>query len=146
MLTIKHYRIYLVKSLLLTILLYYNIDSLVAQNFTTRNYTAQDGLPSSAIRCIYKDSRGLLWIGNDGALCTYDGKSFSIIKTQEGKTLNQIWSITEDRQGCLWFGSYGEGVYNFDGQYYEQYTVKNGLSDNYIRKIFYSKKLFKFHL
>ncbi len=110
-----------------------------AQTYSTRNYTVYDGLPSSAIRCIYKDSRGLLWIGNDAGLCTFDGKAFQIVKTTQGKTINQVWSITEDDQGNMWFGSHGEGVYKYDGNHSERITKKNGLADDYVRVITYSK-------
>lgn len=129
----------LAKNILLIFLLCLHVNILNAKNYTIQNYTAIDGLPSSSIRSIFKDRHGLLWIGTDAALCTFDGKSFSIVKTQDGKTINQIWSITEDNQGILWFGSYGEGVYTYDGQFFKNYTSKNGLTDNYIRQIHYSK-------
>ena len=135
----RHRIIRLVKSFLLFVFLCFNVNSLIAQNYITHNYTVYDGLPSSSIRCTFKDSQGLLWIGTDAALCTYDGKTFSIVKTQEEKTVNQIWSITEDKQGNLWFGSFGEGVYTYDGEHFKHYTNKSGLTDNYVRKIYYSK-------
>jgi len=108
------------------------------QTYSTRNYTVYDGLPSSAIRCIYKDSHGLLWIGNDASLCTFDGKAFQIVKTTQGKTINQVWSIAEDDQGNMWFGSHGEGVYKYDGRHIEKFTKKNGLADDYVRVVTYS--------
>lgn len=99
-----------------------------------------DGLPSMSIRCMYKDSRGLLWIGTDAGLCSFDGKSFRIYKADKGMTAGKIWAIAEDEEANLWFGSYGDGLYKYDGKHFERLTTKNGLVSNYIRVLLYSKK------
>lgn len=99
-----------------------------------------EGLPSMSIRCIYKDSGGLLWIGTDAGLCSFDGKSFRIYKSNEGMTASKIWTIAEDEDHNLWFGSYGNGLYKYDGIHFQQFTKKNGLVSNYIRVLLYSKK------
>jgi len=75
-----------------------------AQNYHVEQLTVRDGLPNSGILAIYKDSRGLLWIGTQASLCTYDGKDFLVVKTQDGTMLSRIASITEDSQGNMWFG------------------------------------------
>lgn len=49
----------------------------VAQQFKFDVINHEKGLPSSRINKLYKDSRGLLWIGGDGAgLFSYDGYQF----------------------------------------------------------------------
>ena len=116
-----------------------NSFTLFAQNYPTRHFTMRDGLPSMAIRCIYKDKRGLMWIGTDAGLCSFDGKSFRIFKPSEGMAANQIWAITEDEQGNLWFGSYGEGLYKYDGRHFKQFTKKDGIVDDRIRVLCWSK-------
>lgn len=41
------------------------------------NYTMKDGLTSNSINCIYKDRKGILWIGTaGGALCRFNGERF----------------------------------------------------------------------
>jgi len=111
-----------------------------AQNFQVRHFTERDGLTSSAVRCIFKDSQGLIWIGTDAALCTYDGSSFTVVKTPENKTLDKIWSIDEDKNGNLWFGSNLDGIYLYNGYSYKRITTDNGLSTNQIRYLYYSKR------
>ncbi|MFV8334474.1 two-component regulator propeller domain-containing protein [Flavobacterium sp. RSP29] len=37
----------------------------VTQTIPSKNITVNDGLPSNGIKCFFKDSRGLLWIGTD---------------------------------------------------------------------------------
>ncbi len=100
----------------------------------------RDGLPSLGIRCIFKDSRGLLWLGTDAGLCSFDGRSFRIYKPAEGMTASQIWAIAEDGEGNMWFGSYGNGLYKYNGRHFVNFTANNGITDNKIRVMYYSKK------
>ena len=116
-----------------------NSLTLFAQNYPTHHFTMRDGLPSMSIRCIYKDSRSLMWIGTDAGLCSFDGKSFRIFKPSEGMNASQIWAIAEDEHGNMWFGSYGNGLYKYDGRHFERFTCKNGLADNHIRVLCWSK-------
>jgi len=113
--------------------------SLSAQQIPTRHYTMKDGLPSMGVRCVFKDSRGLIWIGTDGGLCNFDGKSFKILKISDGTTAGKIWSIAEDEVGNMWFGSFGSGIFRFDGHSFEQFTKKDGLVDDWVRVLCYSK-------
>lgn len=124
----------------LLLLFWLNPILLSAQNYPTRHFTMRDGLPSMGIQCIYKDSRGLLWIGTRAGLCTFDGSSFHIFKKSEGMTASQIWAIAEDDKGNLWFGSMGEGIYKYDGVRFKRFTKKDGLEDDRIRVLYWSKK------
>ncbi len=54
-------------------------------------------------------------------------------------TASQVWAIAEDEQGNLWFGSYGDGIYKYNGKQFKQYTRRDGLSDDRIRILCYSK-------
>ena len=47
---------------------------------------------------------------NEMTLTKYDGKSFTKIKSAQ-----QVFGITEDRTGNIWFGTQ-EGVCRYDGQ------------------------------
>jgi len=112
---------------------------LLSQNIPTRNFTMRDGLPSMAIQSIFKDSRGLMWIGTRSGLCSFDGKTFHIFKPSEGMTASQIWAIAEDEDENLWFGSYGDGLYKYDGKNFKRFKKKDGLVSDYIRALCYSK-------
>ena len=35
----------------------------------------------------------------------YDGKTFTVLKNKDGKTFTNVWGITEDRKGNIWFGA-----------------------------------------
>lgn len=40
-----------------------------------------------------------------------------------------------DKKGNLWFGTTGHGVYKYDGQWFTNYTVKDGLGDGWVTTI-----------
>ncbi len=107
---------------------------------SSRNLTMKDGLPSNSIRAIFKDSRGLIWIGTDAGVCSYNGRKFTIYSTSDGLAGDNVWSITEDDKGYLWFGCHGGGVSRFDGVNFLTINSGNGLINDWVRVVFYSKR------
>lgn len=111
-----------------------------AQTLPSTNITVTDGLPSNIILCMYKDSRGLLWIGTEAGLCCYDGANYTIYNQTNGLKHERVWTITEDEYHNLWLSLYGDGLAKYNGKTFTYYNTKNGLVNNNIRKIHYSKK------
>ncbi len=55
------------------------------------------------------------------------------LKISKPKDINKEASIgfgIQDKAGNIWFGSYGEGVYKYNGKSFIQYTMKDGLNSN----------------
>ena len=109
-----------------------------AQN--VKNYTLADGLPGNSIKCLFKDSKGLMWIATETGLCTFNGNEFKIIGKDQGLNYNLIWAIAEDDNKNTWFSVYGNGIAKFDGKKFVYYTTKNGLINNDVRSLHFSKK------
>ena len=63
-----------------------------------------------------------------------DGNSLTIGKVVS-KLDDKIWDIYQDRRGNYWFGSNGSGVFYFDGKDLIQFTIEDGLVDDWIRGI-----------
>lgn len=59
-----------------------------------------------------------------------------LIKTQGSQGADNVNSILEDREGNLWFGTTGEGVYRYDGESFHQFTAGDGLKSNFVYCIF----------
>jgi ligand-binding sensor domain-containing protein len=109
-----------------------------AQN--VKNYTLADGLPGNSIKCLFKDSKGLMWIATETGLCTFNGNEFKIIGKDQGLNYNLIWAITEDDKKNTWFSLYGNGIAKYDGKKFVYYTTKDGLINNDVRSLHFSKK------
>ncbi len=89
-----------------------------------------DGLPSGGIRAILQDQRGYLWFATDGGVSRYDGEGFVTFTTEDGLAGRYVWSMLEDREGRLWFGSQDGGVSRYDGQSWTTFTQADGLASN----------------
>lgn len=116
------------------------LTSVVAQTLPCKNISINDGLPSNGIKCFFKDSRGLMWIGTEAGLCSYNGSYYKIYNETNGLKHSEIWTIAEDDNHNLWLSMYGNGLAKFDGKKFTYYSKKDGLVNNAIRKIYYSKK------
>ena len=78
-------------------------------NAETYNFARLDnthGLSNNQIECVFKDSRGFMWIGTNYGLNRYDGyhvKVYTSIKNDSSSLIyNSIPRIQEDKAGNLW--------------------------------------------
>jgi signal transduction histidine kinase/ligand-binding sensor domain-containing protein len=67
-------------------------------------------------------------------LCTPAGLPAQVVNFQhytsaEGIPQAQVFAITQDRHGYIWFGTYG-GVSRFDGRHFRTYEAEDGLISN----------------
>jgi len=69
----------------------------------------KDGLSSNAVNVIYKDSKGLVWIGTKQGLNKYSACKITSFKTSRNDKFSisgdNITAIAEDKQGKLWIGT-----------------------------------------
>ena len=55
-----------------------------------------------------------------------------LVKTQGTNEYANIYCALKDKDGDLWFGTMGEGVYRYDGKTFSQFTDTNGLCNNFV--------------
>ncbi len=63
-----------------------------------------------------------------------------IIKTQGSNEYQNTHCGLQDKAGNLWFGTTGEGVYQYNGKLFKQFTIQNGLSSNTVWTMLEDKK------
>ncbi len=113
----------LLKKTLLALMLLLPIAAAGIYMFKTLD--ARDGLTSSQINCVLKDSRGFVWLGTPAGLYRYDGyvlKNFQS-NSQDGSSLpdSYIKSIQETLEGTLWIEtSAGYCVYHPQTENFER--------------------------
>ncbi len=108
------------------------------QTFT--NYTEANGLANNEITSISKDHKGKMWFGTRGGACWFNGTEFGFLEIPYSDTSslwldqvypvidpNEVMSIHADRQGNLWFGTNGAGVYRYNGTIFEQFLSDVGM-------------------
>ena len=62
-----------------------------------------------------------------------------LIKTQGSNQYSNVYCGIKDKEGNLWFGTSGEGVYRYNGKLFTQFTKKDGLSSNAVNCILQDK-------
>lgn len=109
------------------------------------------------VRSLFEDSKGNLWIGNNGIgvlRSEEDGfinfsKQQSLISINSLRTggyqspagsLEHVFAIGEDAKGIMWFGDRDTGAWRYDGETMRNYTVQDGLTTHHIWQIYRDKK------
>ena len=70
---------------------------------------------------------------------TTTGKT-KLVRTQGTDRYALVRCAIQDRKGNIWFGTTGEGVYRYDGRFFTQFTVKDGLNDNRVWSLLEDRK------
>lgn len=117
-------------------------------------YTESEGYLH--IRSILEDSKGNLWIGNNG-IGVLLNKGNKIINFSEQQnlihanssrsggysppgTLEHVFAISEDLEGNIWFGDRDTGAWRYDGKTMTNFTQADGLSNPFAQTIYTDKK------
>ena len=97
------------KFLIVFLVICYSFTLFATDNSADYKFTRIDinqGLSHNQVQCIFKDSRGFIWIGTNSGLNRFDGYSFKIFRHIPSDTTslidNRIQGIFEDRTGKLW--------------------------------------------
>lgn len=54
---------------------------------------------------------------------------------KDGLAGSTVYSICQDKDGFMWFGT-ENGLSRFDGTHFKNFTIKDGLPDNEVLKVF----------
>lgn len=107
--------------------------------------------PIGITRNITQDKKGTIWIAAFDGVFRYDARPDSIGRKSFANITSQVtsarfFSVLSDRNGNLWFGTIGEGVYYYDMQSpsagkdaFKHFTTKDGLLNNEITSIYEDK-------
>ncbi|MCT4581675.1 MAG: histidine kinase [Flavobacteriales bacterium] len=116
--------------------------ALQSQERVYRNYTVEDGLPSSEVYFSFIDSKGYIWFATDAGVSRFNGYEFENFGTASGLTDNTIFRITEDAKGRIWFAPFnGRFCYYEKGKITEFIYKKNKkLNGLYVMKSFFVDK------
>ncbi len=92
------------------------------------------GAPAAITRMIHEAKSGNIWFTTFDGIYRYDGENYS--RMPDEVSTARFFSLLEDVEGNLWFGSIGDGVYKFDGKDFQHITSKDGLYGDEITFIF----------
>jgi len=125
----------------LLFILFFIVEITFSQQFPSRNFSTIDGLPNNSVYSIYKDTRGILWVGTANGLSAIQNDAVKNYFVSDGLAHNSCWAILEDGNNNMWFSSHGGGITFFNGKKFEIINQKNGLINDKVRRLFIHKNL-----
>jgi ligand-binding sensor domain-containing protein/signal transduction histidine kinase len=129
-------------------------------------FNMEKGLLHNTIQSIFVDSKNIVWFATYGSgLSSYKNGIIKNYPSPQQSAGIDINCFEEDANGNLWIGTYGQGIYIFNGRIFlRKYTQREGLGSNYcyllirdkndniwighkngLSKYEYRKKKFNFH-
>lgn len=100
--------------------------SLHAQQPLTRKISFLEGLPSEVIYDLFVASDGMLYLGTDKGLITYDGVNFKQIKYKDNLG-NAINSIQQDKDGVIWCKNFANQLFTLNNELLEENAVARSI-------------------
>jgi signal transduction histidine kinase/ligand-binding sensor domain-containing protein len=113
-------------------------SSPIADDYIRMNFTVEDGLPDNVVNAIVQTTNGLLWVGTDSGLASFDGREFIAIDLHIPGSPPQggVDSLVEASNGDLWVGTHagvvlipGSTLNQFDPAQLTYYQLSPGASD-----------------
>lgn len=103
-----------------------------------KKFGKEQGLNSTFVRCLMRARNGKIYVGSIEGVNIIENEKVSKLKLPEEQLV--IKCITEDKEGNIWFGSNGRGVWKYNGKDFEWFHEGNGLSFNYVHSLFCDSK------
>jgi ligand-binding sensor domain-containing protein len=78
---------------------------------------------------------GSVWAGTwGGGAARWDGKAWTNLTTKDGLAGNIVYSVAQERDGTLWFGT-NQGLSRWDGKQFRNLGTAQGLLDRHVYAI-----------
>ena len=107
------------------------------RQYIHNSWQTDDGLPQSYVQAIAQTLDGYLWLATQEGLVRFDGISFTVFNNRNTPQFkeNNIDALFADREGSLWIGTDGGGLYKLSDGKFTAFTTDNGLLSNVVEAI-----------
>ncbi len=95
-------------------------------------YQRNDTLGQNHVSAVYQDHNDRMWVGyRDGSIYHLDQSDvLRRWEPEEGLPVVPITDFAQDSVQRIWFSTYGEGLYYWDGKHLYNYNTEDGLLGN----------------
>lgn len=126
-------KITLAKHITLLLLLWSLLIPGFSQFSFYKNYTVNDGLPSSKAYDMLQDSKGYMWFATENGVSRFDGYDFKNFTLQDGLPTNSTIGLYEDYKGRIWFLSFRGSISYFENERIYPHILNDEILDLNIR-------------
>jgi class 3 adenylate cyclase/ligand-binding sensor domain-containing protein len=98
------------------------------QRYFFENISNQQGLPAAKVYCAAQSPDGIIWVGTEVGLASYDGMNVVSHGTADGTAPGGVFSLLVDRDGGIWAGHLDGGITWSKGRAFRSCTLGNGVS------------------
>lgn len=134
----------------------FSYDGKMVQSFDDKTFKLKDN-ESLHIRSVLADSKGRIWVGNNGiGVMLINGTAITHFSKEQEKLmpmkefeantksnqfakntgLQSVFAIEEDAEGNIWFGDRDTGAWKYDGKTLTNYSISDQLSNPMIWAIY----------
>jgi len=111
------------------------VYQIVGENLN--RYSKENGLPSETQVIIGgEDNEGNLWLSGEKELFRYKEGKFTVYPAKDYLNSNQIRVVFCDREGTIWVGTGGRGLYRLTREFLRSYGEKDGLLNDNVYPIY----------
>jgi diguanylate cyclase (GGDEF)-like protein len=96
--------------------------TLFAQEYTFRTYGNAEGLNNLAVRQIFQDHVGFIWVSTEDGIYRYDGERFEAFGPPQGIPVTSAAALGDAPDGSLLVGG-DFGLYHLSGNRFEKVSV-----------------------
>ncbi|HRD51129.1 MAG TPA: two-component regulator propeller domain-containing protein [Flavobacteriales bacterium] len=98
-----------------------------AQRYFFENISNQQGLPAVKVYCAAQSPDGIIWVGTESGLASYDGISVVDHGPADGTAEGGVFSLLVDRGGSIWAGHLDGGITWSNGRLFRACTLGQGI-------------------
>lgn len=100
-----------------------------AEDYSTRIWRSDEGLPHNLVRSLAQTADGYLWIGTFAGLARFDGVHFETFDSRNTPALKNpnVSALLTDHEDTLWIGTYGNGLIRLKGGKFSHIGPEDGL-------------------
>ena len=101
-----------------------------------RVYRPADRLNRFNVYDALEDNAGRIWLATAAGLARSDGDRFAIVQPADPVLNASMVTLCLGRDGALWAGTFGQGLWRIRGQERRRFTMADGLSSDAVRSIY----------
>lgn len=107
------------------------------EQYASRIWRVQDGLPDNRIQALAQTSDGYLWIGTSGGLARFDGFRFVVYGRFNAPSMtdDNIVSLAVAADASLWAATEGGGLLHLQHGVFRTFGPEQGLSNEFVNAV-----------